>query len=83
MLISSSGFNVIKAELANILEDHIENLKVSTTSGTGEGGKQESEVKLSFRAFEVKTVKLTVERASKKKVGSPSSAMQSDGWIKL
>jgi alpha-mannosidase len=80
---SSSGLYVIKSELVNILEDHIENLKVSTTSGAGEGSKQESEVKLSFRAFEVKTVKLTVERGSKKKVGSPASAMQSDGWIKL
>jgi alpha-mannosidase len=84
-LMISSGLNIVKAELANILEDHVENLKVSTTSAAGEGSKNESEIKLSFRAFELKTVKLTVERVSKKKASStsPASAMQSDGWIKL
>lgn len=45
-------------------------------------------MKLSFRGFEIKTVKLTVEKSNtKKKVGSgstgSSSAVVNDGWIKL
>ena len=76
---------IIKAELTNILEDHQEDLKVINVSSSGSGDKVESEIKLSFRGFEVKTVKLTVEKcASGKKTGSAgSSSLQSDGWIKL
>jgi len=62
------------------LEDHQEDLKVVNASSSGD--KIESEIKLSFRGFEIKTVKLTVERAGKK-IASSGSALQSDGWIKL
>jgi hypothetical protein len=71
--------------LTNILEDHQEDLKVTTPSSSSED-KIESEIKLSFRGFEIKTVKLTVEKcgSGKKKTGSAgSAALQSDGWIKL
>lgn len=93
-----SGLKVIKAELANILEDSIEDLKVTTSSNSAAEGKTESEIKLSFRGFEVKTVKLTVETSDSKKVRRGSvasstsaevvtpaavSSIQSDGWIKL
>jgi hypothetical protein len=73
--------------LTNILEDHQEDLKVTTPSSSSSGeAKLESEIKLSFRGFEIKTVKLTVEKcgSGKKKTGSAgSAALQSDGWIKL
>ena len=93
-----SGLKILKAELANILEDHIDDLKVQSISSIANGdGKDESEMKLSFRGFELKTLKLTVEKSnSKKKVGSGSecssssssgsgsgSAVVNDGWIKL
>jgi hypothetical protein len=68
--------------LANILEDHQEDLKVNNVSAKSDD-KIESEIKLSFRGFEIKTVKLTVERASKKGGSGGSAALQSDGWIKL
>lgn len=78
----SSGLKIIKAELANILEDHQEDLKVNNVSANS-GDKNESEIKLAFRGFEIKTVKLTVERVSKKGGSVGSAALQSDGWIKL
>jgi len=73
---------IIKAELANILEDHQEDLRVNNVS-TSSSDKTESEIKLSFRGFEIKTVKLTVEKASKKGGSGGSAALQCDGWIKL
>lgn len=78
----SHGLKIIKAELVNILEDHQEDLKVSNVSSSS-GDKTESEIKLSFRGFEIKTVKLTVEKISKKGGSGGSAALQSDGWIKL
>ena len=76
---------IVKAELTNILEDHQEDLKVNNVYSTSSGDKVESEIKLSFRGFEVKTVKLTVEKcgSGKKSVSAGSSSLQSDGWIKL
>jgi len=73
---------IVKAELANILEDHQEDLKVTNVSSKSDD-KTESEIKLSFRGFEIKTVKLTVEKISKKGGSGGSPALQSDGWIKL
>jgi len=73
---------IVKAELANILEDHQEDLKVTNVSSSS-SDKTESEIKLSFRGFEIKTVKLTVEKISKKGGSGGSAALQSDGWIKL
>jgi hypothetical protein len=69
--------------LANILEDHQEDIKIHNVNSTlGEGEKMESEIKLNFRGFEIKTVKLTVEKIGKKS-GSGFANLQSDGWIKL
>lgn len=89
-----SGLKIVKAEIANILEDSIDSLKVTSIASTAAGdGKDESEIKLSFRGFEVKTLKLTVEKAGHKKrlvstasspsLAASSSAIQNDGWIKL
>lgn len=97
LIMCRSGMKILKAQLANILEDSIDELKVQPTSSLSSGdGKDESEIKLSFRGFEIKTLKLTVEKAKggdkKIKLGGPSSssssassasAVQNDGWIKL
>lgn len=99
LTIRRSGLKILKAELANILEDSIEDLKVTTSAEQAFGGKSESEIKLNFRGFEVKTIKLTVEkgtggsksistdrkarRDSSASAEGASSAVQNDGWIKL
>lgn len=64
----SAGLNVEKAEIVNILEDNIEDLKT--------GGKDDTEIKLPFRGYEIKTVRLTVTPSKKLR-------RQSEGWVKI
>lgn len=68
---------MIKAELVNILEDHLEPLHLKQALRNSEGGKSEHEVKLHFRGFEIKTVKLTLDLGKKKEV------VAGDDWIEL
>lgn len=65
----SAGLHVEKAEIVNLLEDNIEDLKI--------GGKDDAEIKLPFRGYEIKTVRLTVNPAKKLRRASAS------GWVKL
>ncbi|KAL7422655.1 Glycoside hydrolase, 38 vacuolar alpha mannosidase [Cryptotrichosporon argae] len=62
------GLVVEKAEVVNILEDHLETLKVHDAKG-------QAEIALDFRGYEIKTVRLTV--------GAKKPKTASDGWVKL
>ncbi|KAK4688271.1 alpha-mannosidase, partial [Tremellales sp. Uapishka_1] len=64
---------VIKAELVNIMEDHVGALNIH--SGLYENDKSSTEVMIDFRGYEIKTVKLTLEKSKKKR--------ESAGWIKI
>lgn len=74
------GLKIVKAQLVNILEEHIEDVKVHDKSGmTGDKGGDDDEVSinLNFRGYEIKTVKLTLGKASKKRTDSQGS------WVKI
>lgn len=77
---------VVKAELVNILEDHLETLHFYPLDGKGKAtsdlGDEDNPhagdnvyVQLNLRGYEVQTVRLTVK--SKKSKAEP------EGWIKL
>jgi hypothetical protein len=56
--------------LVNILEDHVETLDlVKPSKGTGE-------VKLDFRAYEIKTVKVYLRKVEKRRE-------ENVGWVKV
>lgn len=72
MLTFSSGLNVKKAEITNLLEDNISDLSLqSTDSG-------DSEISLDFRGYEIKTVRLTLAANA---IAHRSEG--NDGWVKL
>jgi hypothetical protein len=74
---------VTKASLVNLLEEEIEQLELlevpNDRTGTSVASASEETkaygVKLSFRGFEVKTIKLTL--------ASGKSKRSSDGWVKV
>lgn len=77
---------VVKAELVNILEDHLETLRLypldDKEKAPSDLGNEENPhsgdnvyVQLNLRGYEVQTVRLTVK-------GKKSKA-ESEGWIKL
>lgn len=67
---SSPNINVKKAEIVNILEDPIETIDAAQSDeGTA--------LKLAFRGYEIKTVRLTVGARPKK------MRRQSDCWVKI
>lgn len=65
----ASSLSVQKAELVNILEDNLKDLEVSNS-------KDGAQIKLPFRGYEIKTVRLTVKAAKK-------ARSSSDGWVKI
>lgn len=74
----SAGLDVQKAELVTILEDHEADLELhssSTASTQEEPAKEVNEIKLDFRGYEIKTLRLTVT--------GPARKRDSDEWIKL
>ena len=73
----SSGLEVKKAEIVNLLEDHVHDLKVHSREAKDSKKKQDYGVKLDFRGYEIKTVRLTVVGEKRKKRDSASS------WVKL
>nr|XP_019051258.1 alpha-mannosidase [Kwoniella bestiolae CBS 10118]OCF30188.1 alpha-mannosidase [Kwoniella bestiolae CBS 10118] len=105
-----TGLNVVKAELVNILEDHLETLKLHPSAPAkkeqpkrgcspcaaedqhkeGEEDHDEdkkkpkddnsSELRISFRGYEIKTVRLTVESSHKGKRGRRGSECS---WVKV
>ncbi|GMK54493.1 hypothetical protein CspeluHIS016_0110790 [Cutaneotrichosporon spelunceum] len=71
-----TGLAVAKAELVNIMEDHMEDLKVSSAGPNSSS--DDSEIKLRFRGYEIKTVRLTLKPGAK-----PKAHRDSGGWVKL
>ena len=67
-LLKVKGLDVQKAEIVNILEDHVESL--DCVKNVSEGG---CEIPLEFRGFEIKTVRLTVAREDER----------TDNWVEL
>ncbi|WWC72433.1 uncharacterized protein I206_106395 [Kwoniella pini CBS 10737] len=88
------GLDVIKAEVTNILEEHVEHLKIHKSSDFIQDSddveedekkpkKDESvSVKLSFRGYEIKTVKLTLGNDHKKK-GDKKRRESECSWVKV
>ncbi|KAK1922964.1 alpha-mannosidase [Papiliotrema laurentii] len=70
-----AGLDVKKAEIVNLLEDHVHELKLHSIKGVK--GETASAVKLDFRGYEIKTVRLTVVPEKRKRKGSAGS------WVKL
>ena len=68
------GLDVLKAELVNIMEDHIEALDVQTGSSI----KGDCGVKIELRGYEIKTVRLTI--ATEKKTKRRESV---GSWVKV
>lgn len=72
-----------KASLVNLLEEEIETLELlevpDDRTGASGGGEETKAygVKLSFRGFEVKTIKLTLASSKSKRSSG------SDGWVKV
>lgn len=60
MLTPSSGLEIKKAEVVNLLEDHVHDLKLH-------GAAKDHSVKLDFRGYEIKTVRLTVVPEKKRR----------------
>jgi alpha-mannosidase len=71
---TSSGLTLKKAEIVNILEDPVEDLKIHSTEQSANSSEDEVHVKVDFRGYEVKTVRLILGRAEKRR-GS------SGGWV--
>lgn len=67
------GLTIVKAQLVNILEEHIEDVKMHS----GLTGGDEVSINLNLRGYEIKTVKLTLGKASKKRTDSQGS------WVKI
>lgn len=74
---SSTGLPVAKAEIVNILEDHVEDLKLRSASGPN-ATNDDAEIRLRFRGYEIKTVRLTLKPGAK-----PKTRRDSGGWVKL
>jgi alpha-mannosidase len=75
-VLCSSGLVVKKAEIVNLLEDHVEDLQRNgMLLGSIDTGKDEQEYKLDFRGYEIKTVKLTLGAVTKRR--------DSAGWVKV
>lgn len=72
MLTTSAGLDVKKAEVVNLLEDHVHELKLHAHEKS-----TETSVKLEFRGYEIKTVRLTVVPEKKKRRDSGCS------WVKV
>ncbi|WOO79172.1 Alpha-mannosidase [Vanrija pseudolonga] len=69
-----SGLSVAKAEIVNILEDHVSDASISVNAA-----EDKTSIVIPFRGFEIKTVRLTLAPgATVKTRRSPS-----EGWIKL
>jgi alpha-mannosidase len=64
---------VLGASITNLLEDEVERLELLEVMDTPKDG-EACEIKLDFRGFEVKTVKLTLGMKSKRESG---------GWVKV
>ncbi|WVQ95701.1 hypothetical protein IAU59_002800 [Kwoniella sp. CBS 9459] len=90
-----NGLSVVKAELVNLLEDHVETLKIHKDSQKkedddeqkppkhGGNGKETSSIKLSFRGYEIKTVRLTVKYDGKGKGGKKDRRSSDGSWVKV
>lgn len=76
--LSSSGIEVKKAEIVNILEDHVHDLKVHAREAKDSKKRKDFSVKLDFRGYEIKTVKLTVVGVEKRKKRDSGSS-----WVKV
>ena len=97
---------VVKAEIVNILEEHVETLHFKDTSlakdaqtelGPDKAEKSRAgEIKLGFRGFEIKTVRLTVASGKENKLRGvqggdevkldqkdAQEVSEVDEWIKL
>ncbi|WVR08478.1 hypothetical protein IAU60_005533 [Kwoniella sp. DSM 27419] len=94
-LLKVTGLTIVKAELVNILEDHLEHLKVDSRDKTVEAEEESkhticghqrkpdqdsSEIKLAFRGYEIKTVRLTVEGPKKT---SRNRRTSDASWVKV
>lgn len=75
---SGSGIEVKKAEIVNILEDHVHDLKVHAREAKDSKKRKDFSVKLDFRGYEIKTVKLTVVGVEKRKKRDSGSS-----WVKV
>ncbi|WWD20554.1 hypothetical protein CI109_105030 [Kwoniella shandongensis] len=76
-----TGLTVIKAEIVNILEDHVESLKIHSTSDKKDETDEAKEsssvaVKFDFRGYEIKTIRLTLE-------GKKSKRSSVGSWVKV
>ncbi|OCF58446.1 alpha-mannosidase [Kwoniella mangroviensis CBS 10435] len=100
-----TGLNIVKAEVVNILEDHLETLKIHSRSeehiltSTEEADEEEScgdkkkrppkddgssAIKLSFRGYEIKTVRLTIEDSHHKDKDGKRERRESEcSWVKI
>jgi len=58
---------VSKAEIVNLMEDHVAEVKLESDVTL-----KKHDLKLDFRGFEIKTVRLTVEVPS-----------ENEGWVKV
>lgn len=75
--------DVSSAELVNLLEDHVEILKMypaNKLSGNENAGENDFYAKLDFRGFEIKTVRLKLKSGGKK---ASSTRRESGSWVKL
>lgn len=70
----SSAFSVAKAYSANLLEDDLEELHIFR----GRDGLDDIEIKLDFRGFEVKTVKLVLGKVTYDELVDQSKR---DSWV--
>lgn len=76
-LTCSTGLPIAKAEVVNILEDHDHDLDLRAASGPN-ATSSDTELKLKFRGYEIKTVRLTLKPGGKAK-----TRRDSGGWVKL
>lgn len=74
VLLCRSGLTVKKAEIVNILEDPVEELKIHSATAIGTQSTDGVHVKLDFRGYEIKTVRLTLGKQEKRR-------MSAGGWV--
>jgi uncharacterized protein (UPF0335 family) len=72
----SRDLAITKVELVNLLEESVHEIKVKSTTFAGE---TVHEVQLGFRGFEIKTVRVCLERKKKEKERRGSSG----SWVKV
>jgi alpha-mannosidase len=76
MIVLSAGLSIKRAEIVNLLEDNVHDLNIHTADTSSIGlSKDEQGVKLKFRGYEIKTVRLTLGAVSKRR--------DSAGWVKI